>query len=132
MSCRSFVCFTALWLAGSPRATVPLLAQGVPAADTVAQPASTRDAHADGRRAAEERWVGGRLLGGALAGVPLGFFGSLTLIAGPQPEIIVAAAVGGGALLLARRPGDTAPPGPLAALIGAALMAAIFLGGDYT
>ena len=115
MTSRTVACLIVLCLATTPLAASRLPAQEMPPADTMLRSA-TQDALGDGRRAAEQRYVGGRLLVGGLAGVPLGFFGGAALFVGPLPPVVTGAALGGGVLLLARRPGDTTPPDSLAAL----------------
>ena len=97
-------------------ATGSAFAQVAARPDSASQRTSTQEALADGRRAAEDRYVGGRLLGGALAGLPLGFSGSAMLFVGPDPQFVMGTVLGGGGLLLARAPGNIAPPDSLAAL----------------
>lgn len=111
MTLRTLSCLTALCFISAPG-----FAQDIPNPDSAYSGPSTRDALADGQRAAEQRFVGGRALVGTLAGLPLGFFGSLMLVAGPQPELVAGAALGGTGLILARRAGDTTPHDSLAAL----------------
>ena len=111
MTLRTLSCVAALCFIASP-----VLAQDASVPDTASRRPSTQDALAEGRRAAESRYVGGRVLGGALAGLPLGFYGSLMLFAGPDRQLVMGAALGGTGLMLARQPGNTAPPDSLAAL----------------
>lgn len=94
----------------------PLASQDVTQRDSATIRLQLVDAVADGTRAAEGRYVGGRFFGGALAGLPLGFFGAATLMVGPNPAVLLGTGLGGGGVLIARRPGDTSPPDSLAAL----------------
>lgn len=115
MTPRTVARLIALCAATAALTASRLPAQELPATESTLR-AATHDALGDGRRAAEQRYVGGRLLVGGLAGVPLGFFGGAALFVGPLPPVVTGAALGGGVLLLARRPGDTTPPDSLAAL----------------